>query len=231
MNLLPSVGLLKSKLRQISYRFLFLEATKRYDAIRSLLMTFFRFLFFLTVICASFTSALAQDTLRSFKMVSGNKVKKFHSDLFFTIEEDVVINQQAKTKALTGHFMFICRDTIYIQPTFETQDVKGSVFKIYSENTDSLKYAPISEINRIVYDRKISSVSAASFWLFSATALVASPILSIKRNGFDTQKFFRISGISLGGAAVCLGITAVFGERSLEIKPSTGKKRIWKFQY
>jgi hypothetical protein len=165
-------------------------------------------------------------------MVSGKKEKLFFAESYFTIQEDTIINNKIKTRALTGHFMYICSDTLYMLPTYESQDIHSVRYKTYGENTDSIKYAPISEISRIIYDRPIGSVSAACFWLFAGTALVASPILSINRNGsFDTSKFLKISGISLGGAALCLGITAVFNERTLEIWPPGARKRLWNFRY
>jgi hypothetical protein len=164
-------------------------------------------------------------------MVSGKKEKLFLAESYFTIQEDTIINNKLKTKSLTGHFLYICRDTLYMLPTHESQDILSAKYKTYGENTDSLKYAPLSEINRIIYDRPIGSISAACFWLFAGTALVASPLLSIQRKGFDTPKFLRISGISLGGAVLCMGITAVFGERTLEIWPPGAKKRLWSFRY
>lgn len=65
-------------------------------------------------------------------------------------------------------------------------------------------------------------------WLSLVSAVVVSPLVSIKAHSFDTDRFLKVGGISLGAAALSMTVAYGFGRHSFYV--NNGKRhhrRLW----
>jgi hypothetical protein len=175
----------------------------------------------------------AQDAITTFTLVSGKKSKVFTSRDFIQVQNDTLVNDKIKTGQITGEFLYIKNNNFFLKPMILEDDVKSTSYKWFSENTDSIIGYREKNISRIVYDTHAGTVGAVGFWISGISAFVVSPLVSIKKGGkFDLQKCLTISGISLGSMVLSAGVIILFGDRSLEVSPtSASKKRRWVVHY
>lgn len=91
----------------------------------------------------------------------------------------------------------------------------------------------IRQIEEIENFRKWFMAPAAIGWLSLLSAVVVSPLVStnFKTRTFNTDKFLKIGGVSLGTTAISLSIAYGFGRHSHFINNGRKKhKRLWTIQ-
>lgn len=166
-----------------------------------------------------YNHTFSQDTLKTFKLVSGTKTKTIKFDRFLTI----VTNDSC---SLSGSFLFCLDKQIFLTPYVKTNNDKPST--IFEEHNTYQIPTTIKNIDKIVYDRStLTTLTGCTFWASTISAFIVSPLVSLKKSGgFNKDRFFTISGISLGTAMISAGVFIVFGEKVFYIKP-IDKKRTW----
>ena len=198
---------------------------------------------FLTLILFSFQICSSQDTLRTFKLVKGQKHKTInYADNIDILNNKTFNNGDSTERTINGKFLFISNDSIAVKPTYY-RDVKyydhtGSgvnddwyKYKTFCKNQDTLMKVHLKDINIFAYNRKyFPKISRYAFYASLVTALIISPIVSIEKGGFNKNRFKTISAIS-GGAAF---LTITFGLASMNreflLIPTKKKKHIWTIQ-
>ncbi|MGZ3920457.1 MAG: hypothetical protein ACXVC7_09200 [Bacteroidia bacterium] len=165
------------------------------------------------------SSLKSQDTLKTFKLICGDQSKTVNS------KQSLHLETQDGGKIL-GSFVYKIHNSIYL--TECTQIFPDKTYKLSSENGNQSIPTEINQINRVIYERDaVIKIGGGTFWTSAITAVVISPLLSIKRGGgFDKNKCFMISGIAGGIALLSLGVVAVFGEKIFYLK-TYKNKRIW----
>lgn len=91
----------------------------------------------------------------------------------------------------------------------------------------------IKEIEEIENFRRWFTAPATIGWLSLVSAIVVSPLVStnFKAKTFDTDKFVKVSGVSLGTAAISLTIAYGFGRHSSFINNGQKRhRRLWVIQ-
>lgn len=132
-----------------------------------------------------------------------------------------------------GDFMTIAEDSMVI----ESEEV--SVHDFYKTYTDSLHFfskivsggfvkVPLKDISKIYYERSEWKTFTLRTTLVSfASAFIISPLLSIQKNGFNYDRFSKITFSSLGVAVVSVTFGIAFSQKEFLIRSTKKNDKVW----
>jgi hypothetical protein len=191
-------------------------------------------------IIPNIVSMSCDNTPRSFYL---KKSKKYVNHRKITRNDDLSIdfvkkgiNTDSVEYKIQGNFVTIMQDTMIIRSN------ELEVHDFYKVKTDSLHFhyrslpsgfqkVPISDIKLIKKRRSDLQTFVVSTTLLSLiSAAVVSPVISIQKQGFNTDRFLKVSGTSLGVTALSITVGVVFGSEKFQIKPTAKKKVVWKIK-
>lgn len=113
-------------------------------------------------------------------------------------------------------------------------NTKGGIKKLDRVGLDNVTVSlHIKQIEGLENFRSWFMVPAAVGWLALISTVVVSPLVStsFKPKSFDTTRFIKVGGISLGTAAIFMTIAYGFGRHSSFINNGQKKhKRLWTIQ-
>jgi hypothetical protein len=159
-----------------------------------------------------------------------------HKDLIIHYEKRGILHDSIQYKA-RGEFMYLNNDTI----TIKTSDIE--VHDFYRKNSETLHdfykktesgYSKIhiKDISKIYYERDTWKQIALQTTLISIlTGAVISPLISIKKNGFNHERFRNVSLTSLGVMTLSVSFGIAFSQKRYLLKPTKKSSKIWKIEY
>lgn len=121
----------------------------------------------------------------------------------------------------------------------DTMIIRGEEYEVrdfHKRNAKSMKYShkstlqkiPVKNIDLIKKSRPVfQSFVITTTLLALVSAVVVSPVISMKKNGFSTNKFLKVSGVSLGIATLSVTFGVVFGSKKFATNDSS-KKNTWR---
>lgn len=136
-----------------------------------------------------------------------------------------------------GDFICVNNDSIVLSAysvskhNFYRKYTEEEHFKtwFYKEN-QYVKFAT-KDIYKLYYTRqKIQNFTISTTLLSIVTALVVSPLVSIQKKGFNTQRLYQISGTSIGVMALSITLGASFNQKKFVISPQKEKDKYWKMK-
>jgi hypothetical protein len=169
-----------------------------------------------------------------FAFQRGNKYKEVLSshDLSVHYEKKGFKNDSLQFH-VRGDFINITNDSMIIQ----TEELDMHDF--YKTNIDSLHRfskqietgfvkVPLSAINKIFYERSDWKTFTLRTTILSlACALVVSPLISVQKGGFNSDRFSKVTTASLGVAVLSISFGIAFSQKEFLLKSSKKKNKPW----
>lgn len=159
-----------------------------------------------------------------------------HNDLSVYYEKKGIQHDSIEYR-VRGEFMSINNDTI----TIRTSDLEAHDY--YKKNTDTLHNffrkidggfakVPAKDITKIYYTRdKWKEITLQTTLLSILAGAVISPLISIQKKGFNTDRFRNVSLTSLGVMTLSISFGIGFSQKEYLLKPTKKNKKVWKIKY
>ena len=188
-----------------------------------------------------FSSVFGQDTLKTLHLVRNSRTMSIGLSDNIEIQRDKFINSMdIESKHIVGKYKGVIGDSILIRPFYvrdETFPNKKFIATTYGiEYTSFLKKDTImkvnlKEVNRITYIRQnvprvMRYISVSSLF----TGLILSPIVSIEKSGFNTDRLKKVSitsGIVLFSSYLVITFTI---NKKHDLIKLRGKEKLWTIQ-
>ena len=196
----------------------------------------------LTIFLVIFFYALSgQDTLSTLHLVRNSRTMNIRLLDEIEIHKDKFINSiDIESKHIVGKYKGVIGDSIIISPYYvrdETFPDKKFIATTYGiEYTSFLKKDTVvkvnlKEINRIIYIRK--NVPRVMRYLIVSslfTGLILSPLFSIEKSGFNTDRYKKVS-ITSGTVMLSSYLVITFTiDKKHDLIKLRGKEKLWTIQ-
>ncbi len=180
-------------------------------------------------------SRSCDDKLSSLYMEKGKKYKEISRyDRLSVFFETRGIKTDSVAYNVQGDMVTIMDDTMIIH----SEELE--VHDYYKRNTDPFHFyykniprrfqkIPLKDITLIKKTRPVLQTSVISLTLLSlVSAIVVSPLVSIQKDGFNANRFRKVSGVSLGIATISVSTGVLFGSKKFLVKPTSRERNVWK---
>ncbi|MGZ3885255.1 MAG: hypothetical protein ACXVPQ_11210 [Bacteroidia bacterium] len=160
--------------------------------------------------------------LSYFWLTKGYKIR----DIFRYDKIDIRSTRNNIRYRSKGYFIGIRGDTLFV----DTTRVANDHFSMTGRDTfpPIFKKVLIPNITKFYHERK--KLNPIFGWGIAASVLsftIVSPLISIQKKGFNSERFFIVGGSSLATMHLLIGARIVLGKKKMIVIPKNKKKRHW----
>ena len=130
-----------------------------------------------------------------------------------------------------GGFMGIANDSMIIET--EEQEIhnfyrRDSLHACDIKVPSGFMKIPVKDITKIYYTREKWNTFILRTTLVSLTsALIVSPLVSIQKGGFNTDRFAKVSSTSFGVMILSVSIGIAFCQKEFLLMPNKKSNKVW----
>lgn len=157
-----------------------------------------------------------------FWLTKGHRIR----DIFSLDKVDVRFINTGSKERVKGHFIGVRGDTLYVDET----GVADSLFGWRGRDTflTSFNRVKIPNITTFYHERKkLNKVLDWSIGVSAISFVLVSPLVSINKHGFNTERFILVGGSSLAVMHVFIGGRIAFGKKKMKVVRKNKNLRHW----
>jgi hypothetical protein len=161
---------------------------------------------------------------------------KHYDDISLYFQKKGIIHDSIQYQ-VRGGLLAIIKDTIVVKSDeIEIHDfykTKTDSLHDYYKNTQmGLFKVPINDIYTVYKTRSNwSTITRRTALISLATALIISPLISIGKTGFNSERFRAVSLTSLGVMTLSISFGIGFSQRKYMLLSSKKNDKLWKIKY
>lgn len=157
-----------------------------------------------------------------FWLTKGRKIR----DIFAHDKVDIRFLANGNKQRTKGEFIYVRGDTICV----DTANIAGDHFSMTGRDTipRTLKKVLIPNITTFYHERKkLNPILACGIAVSAISFVLVSPLVSIEKKGFNTERFLIVGGSSLATMHFLIGARIVLGKKKMKVVRKNKKLQSW----